>query len=73
MSLWKCPACSRRFNDETSARQGWHTAEPDEPGYWFDACLICQPSDEDVERARDAAADRALAEIREGDGPDGFR
>lgn len=73
MSLWKCSHCGRRFDDDSAARQGWHAGDRDEPSYWFDACLVCQPSDEDRDRARDAAADHALSEMREGDGPDGFR
>lgn len=66
MSLWKCPHCSRRFDDESALREGWHAADRDEPGYAFDACRVCAPSDEDIDRARDAAADRALSELREG-------
>ena len=71
--LWKCPHCSRRFDDETSARQGWHSADRDEPGYYFDACRVCQPSEIDLARAKDAMWDHRISEAREGDGPDGFR
>ena len=73
MALWKCPNCSRRFDDDSAAREGWHQGDRDEPSYAIDACFICAPTVDDLERALNDKAESSISAARAGaaPGPDG--
>lgn len=61
---WKCPNCGRRGDEATDARQGWERGDRDQPGYVIDACKVCAPTTDDLDRLRDAEADRRMDEER---------
>lgn len=63
MAWWKCPNCGRR-GDPSDAREGYERGDRDQPGYVIDACKVCAPSEDDLERARDAAFEQRFQEER---------
>ena len=73
MAMWKCANCSRRFDDDSAYREGYHFGDAGEPGYAIDACFICAPNADDIERALNDKAESSISEAREGaaPGPDG--
>ncbi len=64
MTWWKCPHCGRR-GDEADARTGYEPGDRDQPSYRFDACRICAPDDDDLDRLRAAMWERRLSEARD--------
>jgi len=70
VTWFQCPHCLRRGEPE-DAREGWESGDRDQPGYAFDACRVCMPSEEDRERAAEAKADAMRDEAT--NGPDGWR
>lgn len=60
----KCEHC-RRVITEADVRERWEPGDRDQPPYVESACRFCAPSEDDRERARDAAWDRRIDEARE--------
>ncbi len=49
MSLWKCPRCQRRFDDDDSAVMEWQPTTVTGSGHWVSGCRICLPLTEKVQ------------------------
>lgn len=64
MTWFRCPNCQRR-GEESGARTGSTRTTWGEPGYDFDACKVCAPDGDDIQRAKDHADERREAEARE--------
>ncbi len=65
MSLWRCPNCSRRFDDESAMREGYKSPTWGEPGYTFEGCKVCCPTADEEAAAEDAHWEQRISEERE--------
>jgi hypothetical protein len=66
MRLVHCENCGTKIQPH-ERRLGYERGDRDQPGYWFDGCVLCAPDANDEDRARDAHDDAEFERARTAD------
>ena len=64
--LVHCDNCGAKIR-EKDRRTGFERGDRDQPSYEFSGCVLCAPSSDDLDRARNAEDERRISQaIEEG-------